>query len=74
MNPHKNDVFLTSREACGLLRICRANFWAKVRKGEIPPATIQIGKLRRWSRQQLLAAVVTNLTFPHLPKGGLENG
>ena len=63
---YESDTFLTSREAWGLLKICRANFWAKVRKGELPPATISIGKLRRWSRQQLLASVVTKESISNL--------
>jgi excisionase family DNA binding protein len=48
--------YLTPREASELLRIGRANFWAKVREGKLPPAAIRIGRLTRWSRKELLYA------------------
>lgn len=73
MNREESDTFLTSREVCGLLKICRANFWAKISKGEIPPATIRIGKLRRWSRHHLLAAVAVSQTNQNLRSGGSNN-
>ena len=49
--------YLPGPESWTLLKIGRANFYRRVRNGQLPPAAIRIGRLTRWSRTELLAAV-----------------
>ena len=51
--------FLTASQACNLLKISRANFYARVRDRRLPAPAIRIGRLTRWSRDQLIEAVIS---------------
>jgi predicted DNA-binding transcriptional regulator AlpA len=59
--------FLTAAETCALLRIGRANFFARVRDGRLPQPAFRIGRLPRWSRTQVLDAVgaSSSAALPH---------
>ena len=56
--------FLTAADACNLLRIARSNFYGRVRDGRLPKPAVRIGRLPRWSRRDLLGAVVINGCHP----------
>ncbi len=55
--PDTSGEYLSARGAWTLVKIGRANFYKRVRNGQLPPARIRIGRLTRWSRAELLAAV-----------------
>ena len=52
------NELLRPKDAWELLRISRANFFARVRDGRLPPPSIKIGRLPRWSKNELIRSVL----------------
>jgi predicted DNA-binding transcriptional regulator AlpA len=54
------DEFLTCKEVCALLKVCRQTVWYNVRSGRLPAPDYVLPRTPRWRRSSIMAIGTEN--------------